>query len=132
MALSGFFPNTGHVLLCDFSYGFIAPEMLKKRPVIVISRKETHNRKLCTVVPLSTTAPAPPQSWHYPLINDPCPIFSNGAQVWVKCDMIYTVSFQRLDKFHRKTRSGGREYYAPKIEHDELVSILDAVKTYMF
>lgn len=127
-ALSKFYPKLGHVLLCDFSRGFVAPEMLKVRPVVVISKAKTHNRRLCTVVPLSTTAPILVEQWHYPLTTNPCPQFSNGSQVWVKCDMIYTVSFDRLDKFHRKTRRGGREYFAPKLNDDEITAIFEAVK----
>jgi uncharacterized protein YifN (PemK superfamily) len=130
MPLYGFYPAAGHVLLCDFSRGFVAPEMLKVRPVVVISRKETHGRKLCTVVPLSTTAPQVVMDWHHPLACDPCPLFSNGSQVWAKCDMLYTVSFERLDKFHRKTRKG-REYYVPSISLDDLAAIVDAVKSYL-
>jgi mRNA interferase MazF len=46
----------GQILICDFSSGFVEPEMVKVRPVVVISpkpRKSIHS--LCTVVPLSTT-----------------------------------------------------------------------------
>lgn len=48
-------PKQGDVLLCDFTRGFVAPEMLKIRKVVVISPTATHSRKLCTVVPISST-----------------------------------------------------------------------------
>lgn len=46
-------PNT--IVMCDFA-GFISPEMVKKRPVIVI-KKNKENPKLVTIVPFSTTEP---------------------------------------------------------------------------
>ncbi|WP_350029107.1 type II toxin-antitoxin system PemK/MazF family toxin, partial [Caballeronia sp. GAFFF1] len=61
------------MLMCDFSRGFVPPEMVKKRAVVVISRSETHGRRLCTVVPLSTTAPAPALAWHVLLTQNPLP-----------------------------------------------------------
>jgi len=44
--------------------------------------------------------------------------------------MLYTVSFERLDKPHRRTRAG-REYYMPRITGDDWANILDAVKSYL-
>ncbi|QQG36900.1 MAG: type II toxin-antitoxin system PemK/MazF family toxin [Micavibrio aeruginosavorus] len=43
-------PNKGSILLCDFNHGFVAPEMVKRRPVIVISPKIHGRVGLCTVV----------------------------------------------------------------------------------
>ncbi|MGO0702364.1 type II toxin-antitoxin system PemK/MazF family toxin [Pseudomonas paracarnis] len=78
--------------------------MLKIRKVVVISPTATHSRKLCTVVPISSTAPATQYDWHHLLRTNP--LQSDGyKELWVKCDMIYTVSFERLDKLHRKTSS---------------------------
>ena len=51
-----FHPKPGHVLICDFNTGFRPPEMVKKRPVVVISESR---QQLVTVVPLSTTEPNP-------------------------------------------------------------------------
>lgn len=103
--------------------------MIKRRPVVVISPKETHNRKLCTVIPLSTTPPIPEQPWHYCLKQNYTPHPANG-DTWAKCDMIYTVSFSRLDKMHKKTRSG-REYYLPKIDDAELEAMMNCVRAYL-
>ncbi|MFK5216451.1 type II toxin-antitoxin system PemK/MazF family toxin [Glaesserella parasuis] len=50
-------PKEKAVVMCDFS-GFIAPEMVKTRPVVVIS-KHKKNSELVTIVPLSTTKPEP-------------------------------------------------------------------------
>jgi uncharacterized protein YifN (PemK superfamily) len=50
-----FHPGYGTILYCDFDHQK-ASEMIKNRPVIVISRKNG-NCALCTVVPLSGTEP---------------------------------------------------------------------------
>jgi mRNA interferase MazF len=45
----------GIILLCDYSRGgFQAPEMVKRRPAIVISPRLRHRDGLCTVVPVSS------------------------------------------------------------------------------
>ena len=49
-----FHPRLGQVLYCDFKTGFRPPEMVKARPVVVLSR---NHHELCTVVPLSGTEP---------------------------------------------------------------------------
>ena len=55
-----FHPKPGTLLICDFDRGFKAPEMVKKRPVVVISpRRRKSTPQLCTVVPLSSSAPNP-------------------------------------------------------------------------
>ncbi|WP_048330253.1 type II toxin-antitoxin system PemK/MazF family toxin [Stutzerimonas stutzeri] len=123
-------PKQGDVLLCDFTRGFVAPEMVKVRKVIVISPAATHVRKLCTVVPISSTPPEIEQDWHYILRTNPLP--SDGyLQLWAKCDMLYTVSFDRLDKLHKKTRRGGREYFVPRLTDEDLAGVLAGVKAYL-
>ncbi len=123
-------PKQGDVLLCDFTRGFVAPEMLKIRKVVVISPTATHSRKPCTVVPISSTAPDIPHDWHHLLRTNP--LQSDGyKQLWVKCDMIYTVSFERLDKLHRKTRAKGREYFVPRLCSDDMQGVISGVKSYL-
>ena len=70
-------PKQGDILLCDFTRGFVAPEMLKVRKVIVISPASTHGRKLCTVVPISSTAPLIEKDWHHLLRSNPLPSDGN-------------------------------------------------------
>jgi len=122
--------KTGNVLICDFDRGFIPPEMVKVRPVVVISRASTHYRRLCTIVPLSTTPPNPIEAWHVPLVQHPLPYWSNDNQAWVKCDMIYTVSFDRLDRPHRK-RGGKRIYLTEKVSVEDLAAIFNGVRAYL-
>lgn len=130
MLLAGFTPKTGHVLMCDFERGFVPPEMVKIRPVVVISRTETHGRRLCTVVPLSTTSPEPVLAWHTLLTQNPLPGTPPGTAVWAKCDMLYTVSFDRLDKPHRKT-GGKREYLTLKLCSVDLAAVFEGVRAYL-
>src|SRR5271168_5216254 len=48
----------GAIVLCDYSLGgFREPEMVKRRPSVVVSPRLPHRDGLCSVVPLSGTAP---------------------------------------------------------------------------
>jgi uncharacterized protein YifN (PemK superfamily) len=123
------YPYPGDVLQCDFR-GFIAPEMVKVRPVVIISSHASHRRRLCTIVPLSTTQ-AMHSACSHKLSENPCPEFSSANDIWAKCDMLYTVSFDRLDRFHRKTRRDGRSYYVGRLEIADLTAIVGAVKSHL-
>jgi uncharacterized protein YifN (PemK superfamily) len=57
--------------MCDFK-GYVVPEMVKIRPVVVVARNRK-NRKLVTVVPLSTTAPDALEDHHHELGANPLP-----------------------------------------------------------
>ncbi|MCT8764470.1 type II toxin-antitoxin system PemK/MazF family toxin [Glaesserella parasuis] len=113
-------PKEKAVVMCDFS-GFIAPEMVKTRPVVVIS-KHKKNSELVTIVPLSTTKLEPLEPYHYPMPNNPLPDKSN-IQCWAKCDMVYTVSLSRLDRYKLKKR----EYVVPVIDDEDFANIKKAV-----
>ncbi len=89
-------PKEKSVLMCDFSQ-FKSPEMTKVCPVVVIARHK-RNRELVTVIPLSTTEPNPLENYHYALPVNPLPDKAN-IQCWAKCDMVYTVSLSRLDRY---------------------------------
>ena len=107
-----FYPQMGTIVICDFK-GFMEPEMTKRRPVIVVSPKRKNSPRLCTVVPLSTTAPRPVESHHVRLDfgDDPLPAPYDSSVCWAKCDMIYQVSLDRLTlPFDGKDPSGKRVY----------------------
>ncbi len=70
MALT-FQPRPGTVVMCDFA-GYVVPEMVKVRPVVVIARNRK-NRHLVTVVPLSTTVPNNMEDHHHQLRTNPLP-----------------------------------------------------------
>jgi len=88
-----FQPKPRSVVYCDFT-GFRAPEMSKRRPVIVL-RAHKRNRRLVYVVPLSTTPPEPMQPYHYHFRCSPAAPGS-AAECWAKCDMLALVSIDRL------------------------------------
>ena len=115
-----FHPDVGDILICDFAQlSTKEPEMVKRRPVINLTPKGRYGR-LCTVVPLSTTAPDPNQMWHCKVHAD-LPRPYNSPEAWVKGDMLYTVSFERLFLFSiGKDSSGKRIYLRPSIGEEEM------------
>ena len=106
-------PRMGTILRCNFDTGFRVPEMVKMRPVVVISHKMSLRHRLCTVVPISTDQPRFIMPYHYELTNiDPPlpPPYEDGPN-WVKGDMVVAVSFERLDFLrYGKDKSGNRIY----------------------
>jgi uncharacterized protein YifN (PemK superfamily) len=117
-------PEQGTILICDFK-GFVEPEMVKRRPVIVISPRLRQRGKLCAIVPLSTSTPSQIMPYHYKLHTDPeLPEPYNEKYHWVKADMIYTVSFDRLSlPFIGKDLSGKRIYDVRVIDKSDLIKI---------
>ena len=90
-----FQPSPGTILNCDFA-GYIVPEIVKTRQVVVVWKHKS-NAKLVYVVPLSTTPPHAPQlAVQLPGLPIARPGQDPETKIWVKCDMIYTVSTDRL------------------------------------
>jgi len=90
--------------MCDYR-GFVVPEMVKVRPVVVIARNRK-NRKLVTVAPLSKTSPDALEHRYHALTRNPLP-GREAISCWAKCDMVTTVSLGRLDRYKI-----GRDHYA--------------------
>lgn len=118
-------PKIGQVVMCDFS-GFIEPEMVKRREVVVIARSK-QNSQLVTVVPLSATHPGVVQTHHHQLSKDPRPGGVPGTTVWAKCDMVTTVCLQRLDLPYTSSRRGKRESVRVLLPPQELEVIRSCV-----
>lgn len=109
-------PALGTILRCSYGEGFVPPEMVKPRPVVVISPKIAARVGLCTVVPLSTTAPDPVMQYHCQIdLPEGLPSWMERHGIWVKGDMVSVVSFRRLDLIQTgKDRQGRRQYaYEP-------------------
>ena len=106
-----FHPEQGTIVICDFK-GFVPPEMVKRRPAVIVSPRLRNRGRLCSIVPLSTTPPKPIAPYHYKLHVDPVlPAPYDAKFHWVKADMVYTVSFDRLFMpFNGKDDSGKRIY----------------------
>lgn len=114
------------ILLCDYSTGFREPEMVKRRPVVVVSHRLPRRDGLCTVVPLSTTPPpVPGLAYVYELTLDPAlPEPFGATTMWVKADMLATVSFSRLDLFRTaRLPDGKRKYLHPKVPGEDMKAI---------
>lgn len=92
-----FRPDAGDVLMCDFA-GNLAPEIVKRRPVVVLA-SHRDGAHVVTVVPLSLTQPFPIEAWHVPLVTAEYAFLPDVASViWAKADLLTHVSFQRLDR----------------------------------
>jgi uncharacterized protein YifN (PemK superfamily) len=118
-------PNIGAVLRCDYEPGFKTPEMIKRRPVIVVSPRLRNRDGLCTVVPLSGTQPSKVMPYHCQVVFDPPlpPPYDSGSH-WVKADMIATVGFHRLYPLVMgKDQYGKRKYDNRLIDKDKLQEI---------
>jgi mRNA interferase MazF len=94
-----YYPKIGEVLLCDF-HGFVVPEMVKRRPVVVIVPRLPGRGDLVTIVPLSTTTPDPVRAYHVRLnLAQPLPHPFSAPEMWAKCDMVIPIARTRLDRF---------------------------------
>lgn len=116
-------PRYGEILYCNFDHQQV-PEMVKTRPVIVVSRKHT---ALCTVVPLSGTPPEPEEAWNFKLIH--VPEFLPGNDWWVKADCLTTVGLFRLDraKIGKCPRTGKRLYATQRASEADLIAVRKAI-----
>lgn len=112
-------PDRCSIVICDFN-GFTPPEMVKRRPVIVLSPRIKIRPDLCVVVCLSTTDQNPVLSFHQQIVLSPClPPPYDSAKMWVKGDMVYSVSIQRLSWPYRKVNDS-RKYIIQKLPIDQM------------
>lgn len=119
-----FHPHPGMVLICDFNSGFKAPEMIKRRPVVVVSPRPRRSNQLCTIVPLSTTAPNPVEPFHHRMDPRSLPGKLARKETWAKCDMLATVCLDRLDRVMvGKGPEGKRIYVAEQVVEEDLEAI---------
>jgi mRNA interferase MazF len=120
-----FHPRPGTILICDFSTGFQPPEMVKVRPVVVLSpRRRTSD--LVTVVPLSSTPPVPRLPWHVEMPADAYP--PARGPMWAKCDVVVTVALTRLDRVRTRGPQGQRLYSAPVLASATFAALQACVK----
>jgi uncharacterized protein YifN (PemK superfamily) len=114
-----FAPKKGMILMCDFS-GYKLPEIIKRRPVVVVSPNYLRRGNLATVVPFSTTPPSKPMKHHCCMPNH---ILKDGSEVWAKCDMLATVGYARLDR----VKTDKRRFETLYVSDEEFSSIMKAV-----
>ena len=121
MALQ-FYPRAGQMFFCDFA-GFKVPEMVKPRPVIVISPKLPYRSEIVTIVPTSTTPPRHDLPFCYRLSKNYHPEEDDDIPVWAKADMIMNLRVYRLIPF----KVGRRKYFYPELAPDDLQGVKRAV-----
>lgn len=122
-----FHPKKGTVLCCDFSKGFTPPEMVKVRPVIVVTPQLPGRPGLCTVVPISSVKPDPMQPYHHRMSADSLTPHLSKTPCWAKCDMLYTVGFERLDRIRERGSDGKRCYLTGKVTLEDMQGIEVAI-----
>jgi uncharacterized protein YifN (PemK superfamily) len=93
-----FTPHAGTVLMCDYGMTPKPPEMVKCRPVVVVSPKFYNRWGTCVVVPISGIQPKPQFLYHIQFEPGPYPFFTPDRTCWAKCDMLGAVAFRRLDR----------------------------------
>jgi mRNA interferase MazF len=120
-----FHPGRGAIVICDYSTGFRPPEMVKVRPVVIISPRR-RSSQLVTVVPISSTPPSPVEPWHYQLPPGAYP--PARGTVWVKADLVATVAIARLDRVKTKGPAGQRIYQIYQLDPGVVSAIQSAVK----
>lgn len=117
--------------MCDFRTGFKEPELVKHRPVIVLTPSMDGRGGLVTVVGLSTVKPDPVRKFHCLLPRASLPMIGEfqRSDTWVKGDMIYTVGFHRLDLIRLGTRgeNGKREYFTSRLGRPMMREIYSCV-----
>jgi len=50
--------------------------------------------------------------------------------VWAKCDMLYTVAFERVTRIHRRI-NGKRDYLGMRVSAQDLDAIIKGVHAYL-
>ncbi len=109
------------IVLCDYSKGgFEAPEMVKRRPAVVLMGSLPGRPNLHTVVPLSGTPSTPNCTYQCEITLDyalPAPY--DEVRWWVKADMVATVSLDRLDLFQTKRDQYGKRKYLSTLKVNE-------------
>jgi uncharacterized protein YifN (PemK superfamily) len=124
-------PKVGQIVMCDFSAGFKVPEMIKKRPVLVLTPAYKGHNGLVTVTPLSTVKPDPIEAYHYLIPKASMPQLGHFQtdETWLKGDMIYTVGFHRLDliKLGKRGSDGKREYFTQRLGREQMKAIYECI-----
>lgn len=104
--------------MCDFS-GFKVPEMVKPRPVMVVSPRLPHRSNIVAVVPISLTAPIHDLPFCVKLSKNYHPSSDDDLDCWAKCDMIMNLGLWRLDGF----KVGRRRYENPQCSAEDLHAV---------
>lgn len=121
MAIS-YHPRAGQILVCDFS-GFKVPEMVKTRPVMVVSPRLPNRSHLVAVVPISLTAPTHDHPYVVRLSKNYHPDEADDLPCWAKCDLILNLGLWRMNGF----KVGRRKWATPQANAQDLAAVKEGV-----
>jgi uncharacterized protein YifN (PemK superfamily) len=116
-----FVPVPGSIVICNFD-GYLRPEMVKKRRVVVVSPMRAFKYvtdATVIVVPLSEVEPQPTSAWHYSI---PSGRYRGLRTCWAKGDLVAHVGLIRLDRIFL-----GGNWIIPVMSADDLSAIRSAV-----
>lgn len=123
-------PIPGTIVRVDLSEGFRPPEMVKRRPAVVISKPIPGRSFLCTIVPLSTTAPRQVLPHHMEVALDPpLPHPYSSPKMWLKGDIVLTVAFHRLRLLFAGRDQGQRVYDVRVLDADTFERVRACVRS---
>jgi mRNA interferase MazF len=117
-----FFPRAGQILMCDFK-GFVEPEMVKTRPVVVVSPRLPYRSEIVAIVPISTTAPKHDLPFCYRLSKNYHPEEADDLPCWAKADMLLNKGAYRLSGF----KVGRRKWEFPALSSNDLAAVRHAI-----
>ena len=122
-------PVPGTIVRVDLSEGFRPPKMVKRRPAIVLSPPIPGRKMLCSIVPLSTSAPDIVLPHHMRLrIEPPLPSPYDSPEMWVKGDIVLTVAFHRLRHLFRRWDAGQRVYDVRVLDAQTMSAVRSCVR----
>jgi uncharacterized protein YifN (PemK superfamily) len=122
-----FQPKRKSVVWCNF-IGYIEPEIVKNRPIIVIKR-HPKNSKLVYVVPISNSIPEPVEYFHHKLSTEFSQKYFNEKEHWVKIDLFNTVTIDRLDRIQDKEIK--YQFSIPELGTGEFEIILEKLNKFL-
>ena len=129
MALQ-YHPKPGAIVLADFPTDYLHGEMVKRRPVIVVSKRNVLGRQACaTVVPISMTAPHVVEAHHVvvPEATMPKGLRQKPGTRFAICNCVNTLSLARMDMVAGPRIGGGRSYEATQVPSELLLAVRRAV-----
>jgi mRNA interferase MazF len=122
-------PQPGTIVRVDLNEGFRPPEMCKRRPAIVLSPAIPGRTFMCTIVPLSTSAPNPVLPHHMELTFNPVlPRPYSEPRMWLKGDIVLTVAFHRLRLLFSEWDHGQRVYDERVIDRETFERVRTCVR----
>jgi len=122
-------PQPGTVVRVDLNEGFRPPEMVKRRPALVLSPPIPGRSFMCSIVPLSTTKPNPVLPHHMEISFEPTlPLPYCEPTMWLKGDIVLTVAFHRLRLLFSGWNQGQRVYDVRVIDPGTLERVRACVR----